>query len=118
MILNLAATAILSLSLGYASTAIAATATAATVTSAPLVKAPFDTKRPLYITSDGGFACPEGFELYVRASKPEPKDKKAPPAQGDFESFYFARSANPDQPAIIVSRPGMQEYTPACLQVK
>lgn len=102
--------AILSLStLGYASS----------VTSTPLVKAPFDSKKPLYITSDGGFACPDGYELYVRASKPvESKDKKEAPPQGDFESFYFARSANPAQPAIIVSRPGMQEYTPACLQVK
>lgn len=107
MIKTLVVTALLSLP-GYAST----------VTSTPLSKAPFDSKKPLYITSDGGFACPDGFDLYVRASKPVEKDKKGAPPAGDFESFYFARSANPDQPAIIVSRPGMQEYTPACLQVK
>jgi hypothetical protein len=99
-----------------------ACASAATVTSAPLEKAPFDSKKPLYIDKDGGHACPEGFDLYVRALKPEPtkdKDGKPTPApQGDYESFYFARSAQPTTPAIIVTRPGIQEYTPACLQVK
>lgn len=96
----------------------AMTATAATVNSAPLQKAPFDSKKPLFITGDGGYGCPDGFDLYVRALAPtKGKDDKAPP-QGDFESFYFAKSANPATPAIIVTRPGIQEYTPACLQVK
>lgn len=91
---------------------------ATVVNSAPLVKAPFDSKKPLFITGDGGFGCPDGYDLYVRALEPKPaKDSKAPP-QGDFESFYYAKSANQATPAIIVTRPGIQEYTPACLQVK
>jgi hypothetical protein len=94
-------------------------ANAATVTSTQLQKAPFDTKKPLYIDNDGGHACPDGYDLYVRAIRTTPKDSKdKTPPQGDFDSFYFARSANPTSPAIIVSRPGIQEYVPACLQVK
>lgn len=92
------------------------------VTSTPLVKLPADTKKPIYInTGDeaGGFGCPDGFDLFVRAlAPPAPKDKKdATPIQGDYDSFYYAKSANPAQPAIIVSRPGIQEYVPACLKV-
>lgn len=91
---------------------------AATVTTAPLQKAGLDSKKPLYISGEGQFACPDGFDLYVRAVKPaEPKDPKNQPPQGDYESFYFARSAN-GQSAIIVSRPGLQEYVPACISVK
>lgn len=93
------------------------------VTSTDPVKTSMDSKKAIYINDSGTYGCPDGFDLYVRASKPEqPKDskdkEKTPPPQGDWDSFYFAKSANPAQPAIIVSRPGMQEYTPACLQVK
>jgi hypothetical protein len=97
--------------------AMTAAASAATVESAPLQKAPFDTKKPLFINNAGGFACPDGFDLFVRAVKPELKkgDKEIP---GDYESFYFAKTNNPAQPAIIVSRPGINEYVPACLAVK
>lgn len=92
---------------------------AATVTSTPLVKAPFDSKKPLFINESGGWGCSEGSDLFVRAlAPPATKDKKEPVPQGDYESFYFAKSANPAQPAIIVSRPGIQEYVPACLSVK
>lgn len=92
---------------------------ASTVTAVPLEKAPFDTKKPIYIDESGGHGCPDGSDLYVRAlAPPAPKDKKdTQPPQGDFESFYFAKSANPAQPAIIVNRPGIQEYVPACLKV-
>lgn len=93
---------------------------AATVTSVPLEKAPFDSKKPIYIDESGGHGCPDGADLFVRALPPAPaKDAKkdAPVPQGDFESFYFAKSANPAQPAIIVSRPGIQEYVPVCLKV-
>lgn len=112
MIKAILASTILSLStMGYAATV--------TVSSAPLEKAPFDSKKPLFITGEGGYGCPDGFDLYVRAKAPvKDKDAKTPPPQGDYESFYFARSAQPGTPAIIVSRPGIQEYTPACLQVK
>jgi hypothetical protein len=90
-----------------------------TVTSAPLVKAPFDTKKALFIDKDGGRGCEDPYELYVRAVKPDAKSKEAKDQpQGDFDSFYFAKSANPTQSAIIVSRPGQQEYIPACLAVK
>lgn len=100
-----------------ASSAFAATPT--TVTAVPLVKAPLTTKSPLFINEDGGFACPTGSDLFVRALKAPPvKDAKEPAPAGDYDSFYFARSANPSQPAIIVSRPGLQEYVPACLTVK
>lgn len=99
--------------------AVAATSAFAAVTSTPLVKAPLNTKSPLFIDAEGSFACPTGSDLFVRAIKvPVAKDSKEPAAQGDYESFYFARSANPSQPAIIVSRPGLQEYVPACLAVK
>lgn len=91
---------------------------AATVNSTSLEKAPFDTKKPLFIDENGGHACPDGYDLYVRAVKPETKDKDGKPAQGDFDSFYFARTNTNGAPAILVSRKGIQEYVPACFQVK
>lgn len=97
--------------------AAATTAASAEVNATPLQKAPFDTKKPLYISSDGSYACPSGFDLYIRALAPPKKEKEVTP-QGDYESFYFAKSQNPSSPAIVVSRPGVQEYVPACLQVK
>jgi hypothetical protein len=102
--------------------ALAATAgLAQTVTSVPLEKAPFDTKKALLIDENGGHACPDGYDLYVRAVKPkETKDKDGKPVpapQGDFDSFYFARQ-NGNTPAILVSRKNIQEYVGACLQVK
>lgn len=91
---------------------------AATVSSAPLEKAAFDSKKALFITNEGAYACPANFDLYVRALAPPKKDDKTAPPQGDFESFYFAKSAQGGVPAIIVSRPGIQEYVAACFQVK
>lgn len=92
-------------------------ATTANIVTAPLQKSTFDTKKSLFISPDGGFTCPDGYDLYVRALKPDAKGKEPVP-QGDYESFYFARPTSPAQPAIIVSRPGAQEYLPVCLQVK
>jgi hypothetical protein len=90
---------------------------APTVSSAPLEKAAFDAKTALFINSTGGFTCPTGFDLYVRAVKPElPKDSKQAAPAGDFDSFYFAKSAD-GKPAIVVSRPSNQEYVPACFKV-
>lgn len=94
---------------------------AQTVSSAPLEKAPFDTRKPLLIDEAGGHACPDGYDLYVRAVKPkETKDKDGKPMpvpQGDFDSFYFARQSG-NTPAILVSRKNIQEYVGACFQVK
>lgn len=92
-------------------------AASAEVNATPLQKSPFDSKKPLFISADGTYACPNGFDLYIRALAPPKKEKEVQP-QGDYESFYFAKSANPTAPAIVVSRPGVQEYVPACLQVK
>ena len=103
---------------GLTSFALAATApgTVDKVTATPLQKAPFDTKKPLYVTDTGAYSCPDGFEMFIRQIAPKTKDKAAVPT-GDFESFFYAKTTG-DNPPIIVSRPGIQEFVPACLQIE
>lgn len=89
--------------------AMSMTAGAVTVTATPPIRTiDFSTKKPLFISAEGNFVCPAGYDMYVRRVAPDEKSKTT----GDYKSFFALQDG-----AVVISKPG-NLFIPACFAVK
>lgn len=62
------------------------------VSAAPTKTTDYATKKALAMESDGMYACPDGFSMFVRRVKPDKQDKNTPPT--DYESYFHIPDGN------------------------